>query len=71
MTRVAPPVQSPCNSVCRIDERSGLCLGCWRTLDEIAAWSTLDEAHKRALCAELRVRRREARAQTVPQESAK
>ena len=29
-------VQSPCVNVCRMDEHTGLCAGCLRTLDEIA-----------------------------------
>ena len=41
------PVASPCISVCQMDEASGWCTGCLRTLDEIAAWSTLAEAQKR------------------------
>ena len=45
----SPAVPSPCISVCRIDDASGLCVGCLRTLDEIAAWSTLDDAQKRAV----------------------
>ena len=41
------PVPSPCVSVCRMNAASGLCEGCLRTLDEIAAWSTLaDEARR-------------------------
>jgi predicted Fe-S protein YdhL (DUF1289 family) len=41
-------VPSPCISVCRIDEASGLCVGCLRTLDEIAAWGALgDDARRR------------------------
>lgn len=40
---------SPCISVCRMDERSGWCEGCLRTLDEIAAWSVMDEADKQAV----------------------
>ena len=40
------PVPSPCVSVCRMDGASGLCEGCLRTLDEIAAWSTLDDPAK-------------------------
>ena len=28
---------------------SGLCEGCARTLDEIAAWSAMDDAHKRGV----------------------
>jgi len=50
-------VRSPCISVCRIDEASGLCIGCLRTLDEIAAWSTLDDAQKRAIWAAIAKRR--------------
>ncbi|CAM2147831.1 DUF1289 domain-containing protein [Paraburkholderia tropica] len=40
---------SPCISVCRMHEPSGLCEGCLRTLDEIALWSTFDDAAKRAV----------------------
>jgi len=32
-----------------MDEASGLCEGCLRTLDEIAAWGMLDKAGKRAV----------------------
>lgn len=39
-------VASPCVSVCRMDQRTGWCEGCWRTIDEIAAWSRLDDAGK-------------------------
>ena len=42
-----PTVASPCTSVCRMDERTGWCEGCLRTLDEIAGWSTFDDADKR------------------------
>ncbi|TNF59852.1 MAG: DUF1289 domain-containing protein [Burkholderiales bacterium] len=38
-----PGVPSPCVSVCQMDPDSGLCQGCWRTLDEIAGWSTLSD----------------------------
>ena len=30
-------VQSPCINICKMDAANGLCTGCWRTLDEIAA----------------------------------
>ncbi len=42
-------VPSPCVSVCRLDPASGLCEGCCRTIEEIAAWSRLDDAGKRAV----------------------
>jgi predicted Fe-S protein YdhL (DUF1289 family) len=31
-------IDSPCINICKIDAR-GLCVGCWRTLDEIGGWS--------------------------------
>lgn len=55
----APPVPSPCINICRMDEASGLCEGCLRTLDEIACWSLLDDAEKREVWQQL-ARRREA-----------
>ena len=48
VARGGEPV-SPCNAVCRMDEASGLCAGCLRTIDEIAAWSTLPDAGRRAV----------------------
>jgi len=36
-------VESPCTSVCTIDSATGLCAGCYRTLDEIAGWIDLSE----------------------------
>ena len=42
-------VPSPCISVCRLtDDRSG-CVGCFRTLEEIRAWSGADSAQRRAI----------------------
>lgn len=32
-------VASPCINLCQMDEVSGLCRGCFRTLEEIAGWS--------------------------------
>jgi predicted Fe-S protein YdhL (DUF1289 family) len=40
---------SPCVSVCRMDKASGLCEGCCRTIDEIAAWGRMDDEGKRAV----------------------
>ncbi|HYT85807.1 MAG TPA: DUF1289 domain-containing protein [Burkholderiales bacterium] len=53
----AGDVQSPCNNVCRMNPDSGLCEGCLRTLDEIAAWSGLSNDEKRAVLAQLPARR--------------
>lgn len=40
---------SPCVSVCRMDEKTDVCLGCLRTRAELIAWSTLDEDGKFAV----------------------
>jgi len=45
----ARPVGSPCINVCKMDDARGLCLGCMRTIDEIAAWSTLPDAARIAI----------------------
>ena len=57
--RSAPPrpIRTPCVQVCTVDGESGLCLGCYRTLPEIARWSKLSEAEREALMGELPARR--------------
>jgi hypothetical protein len=50
-------VPSPCISVCAVLEPHRICLGCFRTLDEIADWSVLDAAAKRAVLSALPARR--------------
>ena len=49
-------VPSPCTKVCTMDAASGYCVGCFRTLDEIAAWSALDDTGKRRVLAALPAR---------------
>lgn len=51
-------MESPCIQVCVIDQRSGLCAGCGRTLAEIAAWGGLSPAERRRLMALLPARMR-------------
>lgn len=49
-------VESPCIKVCVIHPASGLCLGCYRSAAEIAAWPTLTPEARRALMAALPAR---------------
>jgi predicted Fe-S protein YdhL (DUF1289 family) len=53
----ADEVPSPCISVCVMDATNGVCIGCLRTLDEIAAWSVLDADARRAVLAAIEERR--------------
>jgi predicted Fe-S protein YdhL (DUF1289 family) len=57
---VAAPrsIPTPCVKVCVVDGESGLCLGCLRTLPEIAGWSALDDAARAGVMSELPARRR-------------
>ena len=45
----AADVPSPCISVCRMSAATGWCEGCFRTRDEIAAWSRADDNSKRGI----------------------
>ena len=51
------PVPSPCTSICAIDQVTGWCAGCMRTIDEIVAWSVYTDDDKRAVWAALARRR--------------
>jgi predicted Fe-S protein YdhL (DUF1289 family) len=51
------PIKTPCVQVCAVDADSGLCLGCFRSLAEIAGWVRLTEAERDAVLAELPSRR--------------
>jgi predicted Fe-S protein YdhL (DUF1289 family) len=42
-------VPSPCISVCRMSADTGLCEGCFRTLEEIAAWGMQGDGERRAV----------------------
>jgi len=51
-----PAITSPCIGLCRIDEASGLCEGCYRTLAEIAGWTSMGEEERERVRACLRRR---------------
>ena len=50
-------VSSPCTSVCIIDPVTGLCGGCFRTLEEISGWIDFSATEKRTVIAALDARR--------------
>lgn len=49
---------SPCVRLCVIDDRSGQCRGCGRTLAEIAGWGSFGEPQRQAVMATLEERLR-------------
>ena len=51
--QAAAQAPSPCISICRMDAVTGFCEGCFRTLEEIAAWGMMADNEKRAVWQEL------------------
>ena len=51
------PVESPCIKVCVLDPTQTLCIGCGRTVPEIAAWGSASEAEKSAIVAKAAARK--------------
>ena len=51
------PVKTPCVKVCVVDGETGLCLGCFRRLPEVAAWARMTAEERERVLAELPERR--------------
>ncbi|AUH35376.1 DUF1289 domain-containing protein [Paracoccus tegillarcae] len=50
-TRMEP--QSPCVNICVMHPQEGICVGCYRTLSEIAGWAGMTAAARQAVLDEL------------------
>jgi predicted Fe-S protein YdhL (DUF1289 family) len=63
MADPAPPpyaarrVMSPCKSICIMDAKSDLCIGCKRTIAEIARWPMMDDDERRKIVDAIRTRK--------------
>ncbi|MFM0324750.1 DUF1289 domain-containing protein [Caballeronia glebae] len=51
------PIGSPCTDVCKLDTETGLCLGCFRSREEIKTFRSMNDAAKLDLFDELLARR--------------
>jgi predicted Fe-S protein YdhL (DUF1289 family) len=49
--------ESPCVKICVMHPESGLCIGCYRTNAEIAAWVRMGRKERLAIMAELEARK--------------
>jgi predicted Fe-S protein YdhL (DUF1289 family) len=56
VTAIASPIESPCNKVCVVHPVQKLCIGCGRSLDEIARWIDLNAAERQRIMALLPLR---------------
>lgn len=59
-------MKTPCVKVCVMDLDRGLCKGCCRTLDEIGRWSSMSDAERERIMAELPERREAAEVVKAP-----
>jgi len=50
-------IETPCVKICTVDARQGVCLGCGRTIDEIARWAGMSSAERSHIMNELPERR--------------
>jgi len=50
-------VPSPCITVCQVDDATGCCIGCFRSIDEIREWPILSADEKRAVLARIAERK--------------
>ncbi|MEM9139490.1 MAG: DUF1289 domain-containing protein [Pseudomonadota bacterium] len=46
-------IESPCVKLCVMHPAAGLCVGCFRSGDEIARWSRMDPEERRIIMAAL------------------
>ena len=53
---VETEIESPCIGVCAMDEATGFCQGCYRTIDEIKQWWDLDNTQKQEVVVEANAR---------------
>ncbi|WP_028994012.1 DUF1289 domain-containing protein [Azonexus hydrophilus] len=63
---MSTPPASPCINICRMDPLSGLCIGCQRTLEEIAGWSAFDNATRLTVLERVAERRQASAAAGKP-----
>jgi predicted Fe-S protein YdhL (DUF1289 family) len=50
-------IETPCVKICTVDARQGFCLGCGRTIDEIARWVRMSAAERSRIMSALPERR--------------
>ncbi|SFH76505.1 DUF1289 domain-containing protein [Albimonas pacifica] len=55
-------IESPCVNVCVLHPAAKICVGCFRTGEEIAAWSRMTSERRREIMAGLAERERALRA---------
>jgi predicted Fe-S protein YdhL (DUF1289 family) len=50
-------IESPCVRDCRVDQVTGFCVGCYRTLTEISYWASYTDEQRRRIMSFIETRR--------------
>ncbi len=53
------PIKTPCVKVCFVDPAEGLCVGCFRTMEELGLWTRYSDDERDGILQDL-PRRRDA-----------
>jgi predicted Fe-S protein YdhL (DUF1289 family) len=59
-------IESPCADICKFDRKAGLCVGCFRTTEEIRQWRKFTDHRRRQIMAERRRREVKLAARKTP-----
>lgn len=43
------PVRTPCVKVCFVDPKAEICVGCFRTMEELGCWTRYSDAERKAI----------------------
>ncbi|MBI75148.1 MAG: DUF1289 domain-containing protein [Oceanicaulis sp.] len=43
------PIRTPCVKVCFVDPETGVCLGCFRTMEELGRWTRYSNEERDAI----------------------
>ncbi|WP_301064270.1 DUF1289 domain-containing protein [Maricaulis sp.] len=48
-TPINPPIKTPCVQVCFVDPKAQLCVGCFRTMEELGRWTRYTDDERAAI----------------------
>lgn len=47
------PIKTPCVKVCFVDPKAGICVGCFRTMEELGRWTRFSDQERDEIMAAL------------------
>jgi predicted Fe-S protein YdhL (DUF1289 family) len=59
---MSEPIWSPCKKICLVDPSQPICVGCFRTMDELGRWTLMTKAERLEVKAKLAGREAQYRA---------